>query len=224
MSLDTEDVQLDPELATRRYAKLINDLGSERGFRRGWITDVAKQLGVHKSYVSLIRKQFDEEAEPPARTVEVGLDVLQRASEALQITQGYFFHVRSPEPSYTEYRTSAAEMKAADYVRAGWDHQLERQAMNAELHPAAEVLSYARAAALDLLREVQPEGASSPSMADFVRMTPETATTLIRAVQRLPINVEAAAIDGLLRVEGEPMMWKLRAWVLASTIDTATKE
>lgn len=68
----------------KRYRQLVNELGEAMGYRYGWKSKVARQLGVHPSYVS---KVLAEEIN------DVGGDVLKRALDALDLDSSFFFAV-----------------------------------------------------------------------------------------------------------------------------------
>lgn len=63
-----------------RVRLLINQLGADRGHKRGWIGEVAELLGVHRSDVTKIR----------AGQRRAGMEVAERAAHRLGITMSYF--------------------------------------------------------------------------------------------------------------------------------------
>lgn len=85
----------------RRYAKLVNDLGADRGFQRGWMTRAADLLGVHNSYVSLLHG---------GQRLDVGGSVIARAIEKMSIDPKYFFDESLDEPSYRDFQKGQSTM------------------------------------------------------------------------------------------------------------------
>ena len=100
--------------ATRRYSDLVRDLGEERGLQRGWMTDVAKVLGVHKSYVSAIYQN-------PRGAV--GVSVIHRAAAALGISPKHFFEETESTPleavAAKRATNDCAKRKAAPMAKQG---------------------------------------------------------------------------------------------------------
>lgn len=79
----------------KRYAKLVNDLGQEVGFARGWMSRAADQLGVHRSYVSMFHR---------GERNDIGTEVVDRAAEKMSIDPKYFFDESLDEPSYRDFQ------------------------------------------------------------------------------------------------------------------------
>lgn len=71
-----------PDLPTRRYLTLIEQLGDELGRARGWKSAVARKLGVTPQYVNQLLS---------GKRDSVGHDVIKRAGERLGITPAFFF-------------------------------------------------------------------------------------------------------------------------------------
>lgn len=61
-------------LATRRYRRLINELGGGHGFGRGWMARVAEEIGVTRVYVHQVVKK---------KRSNVGVDALEKAISTL---------------------------------------------------------------------------------------------------------------------------------------------
>lgn len=86
-----------PTLAATRYRVLVDQLADEAGRpARGWQSEVARRLGVDRSYIS---KLLDPETD-----FAVGVEAIERSCERLGLKRT-FFTARSPyrRPSYTGY-------------------------------------------------------------------------------------------------------------------------
>lgn len=86
--------QMRTSLATQRYRELVEDLGSELNFQRGWLSRAADRLGVSKSYISRLRSEPD---------LEVGMDAIERAVEKLKIDRSFFFSQQDAPPHYADF-------------------------------------------------------------------------------------------------------------------------
>ena len=82
------------ERAAERYRLLVEQLREELGGQYGWQAEVAKRLGVHRSYVNQI-------ASGARRSV--GKKAVHRAAEALNLRTEFFFAPMEREPHYTEF-------------------------------------------------------------------------------------------------------------------------
>jgi hypothetical protein len=84
-----ELMKLEEPTASQRYRVLVLDLGHALDFAHGWKAAVAKQLGVHPSYVGKVA-DLD---------MKVGVDVIERAMGMTGIPRSHFFapkgHVES---------------------------------------------------------------------------------------------------------------------------------
>lgn len=69
------------DLAGLRYRALIDELGKEYGFARGWKTRVANALGVHKSYVTGLTN---------GRDIHVGEMAIRAAMRGIGLRADYF--------------------------------------------------------------------------------------------------------------------------------------
>lgn len=86
-------VTADTERAKRRYLQLVEELGAEEGApAHGWVTAVARRLGVNQGYLSRIHR----------RQRDVGPETIDRAISKLRIRRAYFYDARLPL-SYKEY-------------------------------------------------------------------------------------------------------------------------
>lgn len=73
--------QLPPPRATVRYQLLAEALGDELGKQYGWLSEVARKLGIDVSQLKRVL----------AGKGEVGSEVIERAVESLPIRSSYFF-------------------------------------------------------------------------------------------------------------------------------------
>lgn len=113
----------EPTLPAKRYAKLVNDLGTERAFQRGWMTRVGDLLGVHNSYISLLHS---------GQRLDVGGSVIARAIEKMSLDPAYFFDATLSEPSYRDFQVGAKHVFPAvgkPYRQIGAHRSSESQSM-----------------------------------------------------------------------------------------------
>jgi len=78
-------------LQLRRYKILIERLGEEAGYPRGWKTAVAKRLGISPSYLTKVLR---------GDVKDIGGDVIDRALNALDMDGGYFFDEKVPSKGF----------------------------------------------------------------------------------------------------------------------------
>ncbi len=81
-------------LASERYALLVNQLGEDRKFARGWKTDVARLLDVHQTYITKIHS---------GERQVIGHERIEHAITALSLSPDWFYS--SPEDFERELKT-----------------------------------------------------------------------------------------------------------------------
>jgi transcriptional regulator with XRE-family HTH domain len=107
----------DSRPATRLRA-LVDQLAAETGRERGWQAEVARRIGVHRSYVSRVAK---------GSPVSVGRAVVDKVCETLGLDRTFFYNDAKVEPpDYRAYlrerRPDALELTATgdDWERLYW--------------------------------------------------------------------------------------------------------
>jgi transcriptional regulator with XRE-family HTH domain len=99
------------ERAKRRYLRLVDELGAEEGApAHGWVTAVARRLGITQGYLSRIQR----------RQRDAGPEAVDKAIARLRIRRAYFYDEREPT-TYKEYL-------GKEPVFAGWREFLESPA------------------------------------------------------------------------------------------------
>lgn len=92
-----------------RYALLVEMLGEELGFERGWMTAVAQRLGIHRSYVSRIHA---------GDRAGIGVQAIDRAIQRLSLDPQFFY---GPETPTSIVRATAAAVPRHEEARAAED-------------------------------------------------------------------------------------------------------
>lgn len=93
------------EIAADRYAALIEQMGAELGFERGWKSRVARLLGVHRSYVSKI-SAGDRSG--------IGHTVITRAVANLGIAPAFFYQVDASDDHRAHLLSASVRDDEAD--------------------------------------------------------------------------------------------------------------
>lgn len=106
---------------SERYALLVRQLGEDRGFLRGWKSEVAKILDVHPSYVAKVHSG--------ERSV-IGLDRIEHAIKELSLDPEWFY-------SYPDHFEMNLEKKPRwnDWVRTPREASFEPETFTMELEP-----------------------------------------------------------------------------------------
>lgn len=106
---------MNPELVTRRYVGLINQLGDSVARQYGWKSAVARKLGVDKGYISLLTR------DPPS-TQHVGGDALQRACDGLGLPMSYFTDPSlGDDPPYQKHTSAEVDLRIGPPKASGPD-------------------------------------------------------------------------------------------------------
>ena len=90
-----------------RYALLVEQLGEELGYKRGWMTAVAKKLGVHRSYVSRIHA---------GDRTGIGSQAIDRAIQRLSLDPQFFY---GRGAASAERRSAGASPETTQLAEAG---------------------------------------------------------------------------------------------------------
>jgi len=89
--------------AAERYIALVKQLGEAQGKRRGWQTDVAKRLGVHRSFISRVVR---------GDRSGVSSGVIEKAIFGLNLQPDFFYAETHGAPHYRTYMNPAIAIEA----------------------------------------------------------------------------------------------------------------